>query len=156
MPPSASAAVWLGHGREDESRRPEAGTRERPEEHEADDSLADDALIRPPVFVVDGEDVSVYDSLANAMATLEGVDVEDGLCSVYDADGRRITLKGVGVKRSRFSVEVGVVQATSIEAEPSGAEELRKSLLQFGRHSGWAVNEEMTLPELATLANRAP
>lgn len=29
-----------------------------------------------------------------SLAALEGVDVEDGLYSVYDADGRRIVLKG--------------------------------------------------------------
>jgi hypothetical protein len=122
--------------------------------HDADGSVTDAGFIRPPVFVVDGEDVSVYDSLEDAMGALEGVDVEDGLYAVYDADGRRIALKGVGVKRSRFIVEVGLVQVESIEAEPTGADELGQLLLRFGRHSGWDVNEGTPLAELVELARR--
>jgi hypothetical protein len=123
-------------------------------DHDPEGSVTDDALIRPPVFVVEGGDVSAHESLQDAMAALEGVDVEDGLYSVYDADGRRIALKGVGVKRSRFIVDVGVVQVASIEAEPTGADELRKSLLGFGRHCGWEVDDETPLAELVELARR--
>ena len=121
-------------------------------DHAADGSVTDDAMIRPPVFVVDGENVSVYDSLRDAMAALEGVDVEDGLYSVYDAEGRRIALKGVGVKRSRFVVEVGLVQVESIESEPGGAEELRQSLLQLVRRCGTAVDEGTPLAKLVQLS----
>jgi hypothetical protein len=88
------------------------------------------------------------------MAALEGVDVEDGLYAVYDADGRSIALEGVGVKRSRFIVEVGVVQVASIEAEPTGTDELRQSLLRFGRHCGWDVDDETQLAVLVELARR--
>lgn len=116
--------------------------------------MTDDALIRPPVFVVEGGDVSAYDSLAGAMATLEGVDVEDGLYSVYDADGRRIVLKGVGVQRSRFTVDVGLVQVESIESEPTGADALRQSLLRFGRHCHWDIDDATPLTELVDLARR--
>jgi hypothetical protein len=116
-------------------------------DHDPEGSVTDDALIRPPVFVVEGGDVSAHESLQDAMAALEGVDVEDGVYSVYDADGRRIALEGVGVKRSRFIVDVGVVQVASIEAEPTGADELRKSLLGFGRHCGWEVDDETPLAE---------
>ena len=111
-------------------------------------------MIQPPVLVVDGEDVSVYDSLADAMAALEGVDVEDGLYSVYDADGRRIVLKGVGLQRSRFTVDVGLVQVESIESEPTGADELRQSLLRFGRHCAWDIDDETPLAVLVELARR--
>jgi hypothetical protein len=112
------------------------------------------AVIRPPVFVVEGEDVAVYDCLEDAMTALEGVDVEDGLYSVYDADGRRIALKGVGVERSRFLVEIGFVEVETIEAEPTGADELRQALLRFGRHRGWDVNDETPLAVLVALARR--
>ena len=123
-------------------------------DHDADGSLADDASIRPPVFVVEGGDVSAYDSLADAMAALEGVDVEDGLYSVYDADGRRIVLRGVGVRRSKFTVDVGLVQVESVESEPTGADELRQSLLRLGRHCDWDIDDETPLTQLVDLARR--
>jgi hypothetical protein len=115
----------------------------------------DGPLALTPVFVIEGLDISMYDSVDDAAAALEGVDVEAGLYSVFDIEGRRIVLKGEGVHETRFIVEVGTVRVESIEAEPSGAEELRQSLLQFGRRCEWPVNEDTTLNDLVELAREA-
>jgi hypothetical protein len=116
-------------------------------DHDAEGFVTDDGVIRPPVFVVEGGDVSAYESLQGAMDAIEGVDVEDGLYAVYDADGRR-------VQRSRFTVDVGLVRGESVEPEPTGADELRRSLLRLGRHCDWVIDDETPLTQLVDLARR--
>lgn len=123
-------------------------------DHGAEGFVTDDGVIRPPVFVVEGGDVSAYESLQGAMDAIEGVDVEDGLYAVYDADGRRIVLRGVGVQRSRFTVDVGLVRVESVESEPTGADELRRSLLRLGRHCDWDIGDETPLTQLVDFARR--
>jgi hypothetical protein len=49
-------------------------------------------------FVIDGLDVSRHDSLADAISSLEGIDVADGIPRLFDSQGRRIYLRTEGVR----------------------------------------------------------
>jgi hypothetical protein len=48
--------------------------------------------IEPPIVVAEGNDVSVYRSLADVSRSLEAVDVDDGVYEAWDAPGHRLLL----------------------------------------------------------------
>jgi len=89
-----------------------------------------------PVFVVESGDVEVHASLDEAISSLEGVDVADGIYQVFDAAGRRIRLRAEGVKRGRFTVDVGTVYLDRIEESSDGPSELLRALRQYARRLG--------------------
>src|SRR3546814_3455984 len=93
-------------------------------------------------------DVSQHDSLADAISSLEGVDVADGIYRLFDSQGRRIHLRGEGVRRGRFMVEIGTVHIDTIESTPIGAGELRDALVAHLQAAGGAP---MDAADLATL-----
>jgi hypothetical protein len=104
--------------------------------------------ISPPFFVFEGLDLSIYDSLNEIEANLEGVDVEGGLYEAFDSMGRVIGLKATGVKRGKFTVDIGKTHVETIAATSAGAERLSKllhdHLLAFGR----SVPNEANLHDL--------
>ncbi|MGB2715299.1 MAG: hypothetical protein WBC51_14035 [Vicinamibacterales bacterium] len=76
--------------------------------------------VQPPIVVVDGSDVSIHASLDDVIGFLEGPDVEDDSCKVFDSVGRRIRLGAEGVRRTRFTVDIGTVNLESVDKEASG------------------------------------
>ena len=80
-------------------------------------SNSEDALriaarnVQSPMFVIDGLDVSLHDSLAEVISSLEGIDVADGIYRVFDSEGRRIHLRAEGVRRECFMVDIGTVRS---------------------------------------------
>src|SRR5215510_8023151 len=80
----------------------------------------------PPIFIVDGLDVGVFESLDDAVLQLEAVDVENGEYSSYDAEGRSLRLMTHGDR----------VLAQLDEREPSHADELSAVLRDFLKAAG--------------------
>ncbi len=83
-----------------------------------------------PIFVVEGHDVGVYQSLDRAEGALEPIDVSAQIYTGYDALGRRLNIETDG--KSTF------IQLA--EGQPSGATELeqvlREHLEALGDSSG--------------------
>jgi hypothetical protein len=82
-----------------------------------------------PYFIVDGDDVCMFGSIAKAERVLEAVDVRDGAYVGYDAEGRQLQFKTLPRRhvlafRSR-QPEVCIALA---EEQPSHNEELRTLL----------------------------
>ena len=89
-----------------------------------------------PIFVFDGNDLSLFGDFNSITTDLEGVDVEDGRYAAFDATGRAVVLKAVGVLRGRFSVEIGRVLVGDESTTPSVQEfenRLRLHLHACGR-----------------------
>lgn len=112
------------------------------------------AEVQPPVFVADGDDLSVHMSLGDAVRSLEGVDVANGIYQVFDAVGRRITLRADGVREGAFVVDVGTVHVDGAEATPTGATELRRLLANYLRTCQVEVEESADLAALVEAASR--
>ena len=66
---------------------------------------------------------------------------------VFDSVGRRIRLRAEGVRRTRFTVDIGTVHLESVDKEASGGAELKRLLLD---HLG---TREQHVPESASLAD---
>ncbi len=107
-----------------------------------------------PVFVVEGGDVEVHASLDEAISSLEGIDVADGVYQVFDAAGRRIRLRAEGVKRGRFTVDVGKVYLDRIEESSDGPSELLGALRQYARRLGRTDLDSAALGDLIEAINR--
>jgi len=114
------------------------------------------ADIQPPVFVVDGGDVSVHDSLEEATRSLEGVDVADGIYTLFDSVGKRIRLRAEGVRRGRFVVDIGTVHVAAIEESSDGPAELRRALRQYARRLGRTDLDSADLDRLVEAVSRRP
>lgn len=48
--------------------------------------------LTPPIIVAEGWDVRLFKSAAEALGSLEPIDVEEGIYQVFDSVGRRLTL----------------------------------------------------------------
>jgi len=100
-----------------------------------------------PIFVFDGNDLSLFASFNSLTTSLEGVDVEDGVYAAYDSSGRAVALQASGVSRGRFTVEIGRVVVGAVSETPDVAAfggRLRSYLHACGEGS----RREMTLEEL--------
>lgn len=104
--------------------------------------------ITPPFLVFEGHDLSIYDSLDWIETDLEGVDVEDGIYEAFDSSGRVIRFKATGVKRGKFTVEIGETHVDSVEATPTGAGRLYNLLRDHLREIGQAMPHEASLNDL--------
>ena len=49
-------------------------------------------VITPPIFVVEGDDVSAFRTIADAERALEEIDVDDGIYLAWDSSGRVLAL----------------------------------------------------------------
>lgn len=83
--------------------------------------------LTPPVFVIEGEDVSVYASVKEAEIDIEPIDAKSGGLVAYDAQGRLL----------RFETNHWRVSIALAEDEPRHADELECTLREFLR----AVND---------------
>ena len=109
----------------------------------------------PPVFLLEAGVLDAgYGSLEELVRSVEGVDVDDGIYSVFDSEGRRIHLCAEGVRRGRFWVEIGAVRVVAIERLPAGAEELREALVASLSSLGVPEVESLDLASLVVLAMR--
>jgi hypothetical protein len=78
-----------------------------------------------PILIAEGLDISIFQSIETALQALEPWWVEEKLGSVYDAQGRHITLKAENHR-------VGILMW---EAEPTHAGELTSLLRDFLKFS---------------------
>lgn len=111
-----------------------------------------DALIEPPIFLIDGHDVTCFESLRALEGWVEAVDVEAGVYAAYDRVGQWIRL------------EVVADDGEMVRAIPTGdyrpleLETSLRAMLQSARSRGLPVGREVTdgpLDELTrALANR--
>lgn len=108
----------------------------------------------PPIIVVDGHDVSLYPTVDAAILGLEGIDVADGVYRVFDAVGRKITLRAEGVRRGRWTVDIGTVHFDDVEVVPTGADELRRVLLNHLDTWGAPLDPRAELATLVQLVKR--
>jgi hypothetical protein len=86
----------------------------------------------PPIFVIEGLDIRVYQSLEDALGALEAIDVRNNEYSVYDGDGRRLEL---GVVQTPFWGHEKVV-LSKLESESAHAAGLAGHLAAFLAYSG--------------------
>lgn len=100
--------------------------------------------LQPPIIVIDeSECPELYPTIEAAMADMEGVDVADGIYRVFDAAGRRITLRAAGVRRGRWSVDIGTVHFDHAEDVPTGTSDLQKLLSAYlNRHEPICGSDE--------------
>lgn len=109
---------------------------------------------KPPIFLIDGLDVTAFDTIENAVQFFEPVDVKMGEIDAYDSEGR---LLHFGVEYSRGSGFWGTLLSSpdytvliDVEAEPRHASQLREKLVAFLRHFGADESSlsHASLPEL--------
>ena len=104
--------------------------------------------IASPFLVFDGLDLSIYESLGSIEGELEGVDVEDGVYEAFDSIGRVVRLKATGVKRGKFTVDIGKTHVDTVEATPTGAGRLYDLLRDHLREIGQAMPHGASLNHL--------
>jgi hypothetical protein len=100
-----------------------------------------------PVFLFEGNDLSLFDDFDSLVMGLEGIDVEDGVYQAYDSRGRAVGLKAHGVKRGSFMVEIGTVVVGDVSAHPS-TEEFEGRLRSYHEACGEDPQVEMSTEEL--------
>ena len=103
-------------------------------------------LPKPPIFVVEGLDIGIYDSVKDAAQALEPWWVQQKEGSVYDAEGRLLTPEISGPR---------VVELIP-EDPPAHAGELETALRAFLKEIGEAISDDpnCTLPCLVDAAAR--
>jgi len=91
--------------------------------------------MKPPIIIVDGHDVSIYDSVEEAQVQLEAIDVRNGEYRAYDAEGRLLAMDIVAEKKrvllGLIPTDVELVRMSDGEAAPTHERELRKALIAF-------------------------
>lgn len=110
--------------------------------------------VQPPIFVVDGSDVSVHASLNDVLDFVEGPDIEVGSYGIFDSIGRRITLRAENLRTTRWTVDPGTVRLEHVERTAEASEELRKLLADALRACGRDVPEIISLSEVVEIARQ--
>ena len=75
--------------------------------------------ISPPIFVFEGLDLSIYDSIDSMRRGLEGVDVDDGIYEAFDSVGCLLRLSASGVERGTFVLAIGEIGKVAREQTPT-------------------------------------
>lgn len=104
-----------------------------------------------PLFVVEGLDVSLYSSVEALEQQLEGIDVAHNIYKSYDAEGRLLKLKAIGVKEGKFMVTVGYVRVEDAEDIPTHAQELAETLREHLNAVGHSVDDKTELKDLVRI-----
>lgn len=99
-----------------------------------------------PIFVFEGNDLSLFADFHSLTTALEGIDVDDDVYQAYDSLGRKLALEARGVIRGRFVVDIGTVHTGAVSQLPSGPEflnHLRAYLQACGQNplSGQSLDE---------------
>ena len=99
-------------------------------------------MLQPPVIIVEGDDILMFESADAAERYLEPVDVAAGTYSAYDAEGRKLEILTDG----------RIVQVLSSEQEPSHQRTLVETLHRSLSLIGDSVDSEISLPNLVERA----
>lgn len=105
-------------------------------------------LIRYPIVVAEGLDVSLFSSNEEAEEYLNGVNVAGGACVAFDAEGRALRLEATGVQKNPLSAERRKVRIALAEDAPNHAEQLRRVLHDYLQACGQPLGPEAALPDL--------
>lgn len=101
--------------------------------------------ITPPIFVIEGRDISIYTAAENALNDLEAIDIKNGAYVVYDSEGRLLQLgadkKRVPIFGGLLKTDVEQVVLKEIKESPAHKEELRSSLIDLLRAKN--ISEEL-------------
>jgi len=103
-------------------------------------------LPEPPIFILEGHDVGIFDSLRQAQNQLEPVDVKAGIYQGYDAHGRRLGISTDGRDIFMEVMERAPTDFSSLENE------LRAYLLSLGENGAGEVGCD--LPCLVEISPR--
>lgn len=103
-------------------------------------------LPRPPIFLLDGHDLSVYDSVDAACRDLEIYDVQDQNIESFDSDGFPMQWRALGYR---------VVGGSLIEGRTSMADAVLGRVRSYARGLGPAALSpiDVETADLATLGN---
>jgi hypothetical protein len=105
--------------------------------------------VKPPIFVRADEPLLIYRTADDAARYLEWIDIEDGIYTAFDSEGRllRFELIERPTKMLRFiPITVEYVALRDAEAEPTHQEQLRETLV-----AGLTARGE-SMESLATLS----
>jgi hypothetical protein len=100
----------------------------------------------PPIFILEGHDVGIFDSLGQAQNQLEPVDVEAGIYQGFDAHGRRL---GISTDGTAIFIEIVELEPTDFSSLEN---ELRAHLLRLGERD--AGEADCDLPCLVEISER--
>jgi hypothetical protein len=109
-----------------------------------------DTILRPPIVIVEGLDITVYATIADAALAVEGPDAIAGTNDVYDADGFRLELRSAGGPLD-YNSRVSVVEppvACNASAELSAR--LREYLGELGEVVPPGEELELLIARVAT------
>lgn len=98
----------------------------------------------PPLFVIEGHDMSIYGSVEDSQNDLEPPDIAEGIYKAYDARGRRLQIETNGRDTYISLAETVASSAAELEAE------LRSFLRQLDEPL--ATEEGCDLPCLVEIA----
>jgi|MudIll2142460700_1097286.scaffolds.fasta_scaffold195532_2 hypothetical protein len=112
------------------------------------------AKLKFPLFVIDGLDVSLYNSIEALEQQLEGIDVANNIYKSYDAEGRLLKLRAIGAKQGKFMVSVGYVHIEEAEDIPGHNKELSEALRAHINAVGHSVDDNTELKELVRICAR--
>lgn len=86
--------------------------------------------MKPPIFIENNGDITVFASLQAAENWVEPIDVRNNEYEAFDSEGRRLRLE---VQKREGFLKVGheYVQVTEVESEPAHAADLRERLQTF-------------------------
>jgi hypothetical protein len=101
-------------------------------------------VITTPIFLSDGGDLLIFESVDDARGYIEAVDVVDGVYVAYDSQGRLLKL-GISASLSKQVVEIDIA-----EVEPTHQETLRNVLMEFlkAAHRSESLLAQDSLEEL--------
>ena len=108
-----------------------------------------------PLIVLEGLDFALFYTIKDLESGLEGIDVEENLYKAFDAAGRALNLKAIGVTRGRFAVEVGRVEFGGAEDVPNHQQELVGLLREHLQAIGYPAKEGHELEDLVRLCEEA-
>ena len=99
--------------------------------------------------------MSFHDSVEALETALEGIDVENGVYKAFDAEGRKLTLKAIGVIRGTIVSSVGIVKLAAAELVPSHQIELSELLRAYLMAVGYSASEDLGLDRLVSSSRQA-
>jgi len=101
---------------------------------------------KPPVFILEGHDVGIFDTVAQAEVQLEAIDVRNGIYEGFDARGRRLNISPEGQRAAIRLAEEAPTDIASLERK------LRDYLVHMGETQ--ASGSGVELRELVELSRR--
>lgn len=126
-------------------------------------------IIKTPIILFEGLDVSVYASIEDVVLQVEAIDVINNIYTVYDSEGRLLHFGVENMKKNRENKKglCGLINniietllpppqkvvLKSTETHPRHKEELRKALVEFLAYKG-VSQEFLSRASLEELINK--